>query len=194
MAESANITSTDAVRAFKLAMERYEADVRDSVAQMEVEVRRAVDWIEHDRAQYWPRQVRKASDAVAAARIALARQEWAVRPEDKRSCYDAKLALEQAQRRLRMAEEKVRAVRKWRVVVHHQAEGFAGDLAKLTNHLDAEFPRALAALERMAAALDKYTGAVAPPLNEGLSTEPAPRTGDGGGRQDRSGETCPHST
>ena len=51
MAGSANITSTDAVRAFKLALERYEGDVRDSVSQMELELRRAVDWIEHDRAR-----------------------------------------------------------------------------------------------------------------------------------------------
>jgi hypothetical protein len=161
MGGAANITSTDAVRALKLAMERYDADVRDIVTQLELEVRRAVDYIEHDRAQYWPREARKASDALAAARIELERQELAVRPEDKRSCYEAKLAVEKAKRRLRRAEEKVRAVRKWRVVVHHEAEEFAGETAKLTNFLDCEFPRAVAALERMAAALDKYTGIVA---------------------------------
>jgi hypothetical protein len=194
MTGSANITSTDAVRAFQLALERYEADVRDSVSQMELELRRAVDWIEHDRAQYWPHQVRKASDAVAAARIDLERKELAIRPEDKRSCYDAKLALEQAQRRLRTAEEKVRTVRKWRVEIHHKAEEFAGELAKLTNYLDAEFPRALAALERMAAALDKYTGAGAPSLADGPPTETAPRTDAGGFPLDRSKQACPHST
>ena len=68
-----------------------------------------MDWIEHDRARYWPHEARKASDAMAAARSELERQELAIRQEDKRSCYEARLALEQAKRRLRMAEEKVRA-------------------------------------------------------------------------------------
>ena len=162
----ANITSTDAVRAFKLALERYEADVRDIAVQLHLEVRRALDWIEHDRALYWPNQVRKASDALAAARAELERQELAIRPSDKRSATDAKIAFEAARRRLRLAEDKVRAVRKWRVAAKHEADDFLSELAKLTNYLDGEFPRALAALERMAGALDKYTG-VAPPTAAG---------------------------
>jgi hypothetical protein len=173
----ANITSTDAVRAFKLAMERYEAEVRDIAVQLHLEVRRAIDWIEHDRTLYWPNQMRKASDALAAARAELERQELAIRQSDKRSATDAKIAFEAARRRLRLTEEKVRAVRKWRVAAKREADDFLGEVARLTNYLDGEFPRAVAALERMAGALDKYTGVAAPTAagevakDESLSTE-----------------------
>ncbi len=162
MKKSANITSTDAVRFFKAALGQYEADLRDAITQLLLETRRAVDWVDHDRAQYWPRAFRKASDAVVEARTALERAESAIRPEDKRSCYEQKLAFENAKRRLRTTEQKMRAVRKWRVAVKHEADEFEGRLAKLANFLDSEFPRAIAKLHRMAAALDKYTERMGP--------------------------------
>jgi hypothetical protein len=127
-----------------------------------LELRRVIDWIEHDRASYWPRAMRNASDALLEAKNNLARAESALRPEDKRSCYEEKAALEKAKRRLRSAEQKARAVRKWRIVIKHEVDEFLGQMAKLSNHLDAEFPRAFASLERMAAALDKYTDVTAP--------------------------------
>jgi hypothetical protein len=70
--------------------------------------------------------------------------------------------LEKAKRRLRLTEDKVRAVRRWRVVVHREADDFHGRLAKLASCLDMDLPRALAALERMAVALDRYTERAAP--------------------------------
>jgi len=179
--KSANITSTDAVRFFKAALQQYEADVRDAITQLLLETRRAVEWVEHDRAQYWPRQFRRASDAVVEARNALERAESAIRPEDKRSSYEHKLAFEKAKRRLRMTEQKIRAVRKWRVEVNHEVDEFEGRLARLTNFLDSDFPRAIATLQRMAAALDKYTERAAPTEAGSASIEiPGETIGDAG--------------
>jgi len=138
-----------------------------------------MDWIEHDRVRYWPREARKASDAMAAARSELERQELAIRQEDKRSNYEARLALEKAKRRLRLTEEKVRATRKWRVAVKHEAVEFLGELCKLTTYLDGELPRALAALDRMAAALDKYTATLAPRLETSGAAGPVEQAATG---------------
>ena len=181
MNQPAHITSTDAVRALRTALQEYEADLRDALEQLLLEVRRAVDWVEHDRARYWPQAFRKASDALAEARAALERAEAALRPEDKRACYEHRLVFEKAKRRLRLTEEKMRSVRKWRVVITREAEEFEGKLARLTNYLDTEFPRALAALDRMATALDKYTDR-APPREAG----PKNASTDGGDSPEKS--------
>ncbi|MCY2992874.1 MAG: hypothetical protein NTY19_34085 [Planctomycetota bacterium] len=157
MAQGAKITSTETVRLFKVAMQEYETQVRDTVTQLELELRRAVDWIEHDRLRYWTHESRAASDALAEARRALERVELAIRPEDKRSAYEKKLAFDHAKQRLRNAEQKSRAVRKWRLTIRQEADMFLGHLNRLTNYLDTEFPRAVATLERLAQALDKYT-------------------------------------
>lgn len=162
MGSAAKITSTDAVRAFKVALQEYEADLRDAITQLLLEMRRAVDWLEHDRARYWPQEVRNASDALVQARSELARAETSIGADDRRSDYEKRLAFEAAKRRLRNAEQKVRAVRKWRVELRQRADEFEGRLGRLTNFLDADMPRGIAALERMAAALDKYTEKAAP--------------------------------
>jgi hypothetical protein len=172
MSRSAKITSTEAVRAFRRVLDKYDFELRDTMTQLELEVRRAVDWIEHDRARYWPRAMREASDALLEAKNNLERAEMALRAEDKRSCYEERAAVEKAKRRLRMAEQKVRAIRKWRVVIKHEVDEFQGQLAKLTNYLETEFPRGCASLDRMAAALDKYTETSAPKAAGGTSSTP----------------------
>ncbi len=156
MSGQANITSTDAVRHFKLAAQKFELSVRDALIQLQLEVRRAVDWIENDRARYWPREVRRASDSVSEAKIALQRCELSISGDDRKSCSDEKKALEAAKRRLELAEQKVRAVRHWRLKIKHEAEEFDVQAAKMSQYLDGDWPRTLAALDRMAKALEKY--------------------------------------
>lgn len=173
MSAAAKITSTDAVRHFKVAMEKYEADVRQIITELVLEVRRAVDWVEHDRMAYWPREVRTASDRLVEARHALERCEMAIRAEDKKHCYEQRLALDAAKRRLRYAEEKVRRARHWRVAVKQEVDDFLGEMAKMTNFLDAEIPRAVAALVRMADALDRYTGTHRPEAASGSTSSAA---------------------
>ncbi len=171
MSEQAKVTSTEVLRSFKFALSEFDADSRDAITHLKLELRRVLAWIEQDRARYWPREVHRASDAVAIARNDLERCEMALREEDKRSCYEQKLALERAKRRLRLAEKKVRAVRRWRVEMQRQADNFEGRLAKLGNYLDADLPRAVAALERMITALDKYTDRAAPTEQSGGPTD-----------------------
>jgi hypothetical protein len=173
MTTPVQVTSIDALRHFKVALEEFQAEARDAVTQLLLEMRRGVDWIEHDRTRYWPRAMQQASDAVIEARNNLERAELALRAEDKRSCYELKLALEKAKRRLRLTEDKVRAVRRWRIAVQRQADDFHGHLSKLANCLDMDLPRALAALERMAVALDRYSERSAPVESPDGGTENA---------------------
>ena len=174
MTTPVQVTSIDALRHFKLALEEFQTEAREAITQLLLEMRRGVDWIEHDRTRYWPRAMQQASDAVIEARNNLERAELSLRPEDKRSCYEQKIALEKAKRRLRLTEEKVRAVRRWRIEVHRQADKFHGGLSKLANTLDMDLPRALAALERMAVALDRYTERSAPVESPGGSETASP--------------------
>lgn len=154
-AQSANVTSVDALRAMKFALEQFDADVRDALVQLQLEVRRPVDWIENDRTQYWPRQARKASDVVSEARIALERCEMSISDEN-RSCYDERKALEKAKRRLRLCEAKIPVVGRWRVKIRKEVDEFDVQLAKLNQFLDTDFLRSITALRRMTEALDRY--------------------------------------
>jgi hypothetical protein len=155
-ASGANITSIEALRLLKAALVTFEEEVQAAVVALEMEARRPVEWVEHDRRQYWPREVRKATDVLSEARLSLQRCELSISGDDSRSCYDERKALQKAKKRLEKCEDKVRAVRRWGPQIRKEVEEFEVQTAKLKQFLDSEFSKAPAALERMAAALDRY--------------------------------------
>lgn len=153
----ANVTSVDAIREFRAALLKFEHEMRDTMAELLMESRKAIEWIEHDRPQYWPAQARSASDALAVAANDLERCELAIRPDDKRGCHEQKMAVEASKRRLRFCEQQVEVVRKWRRTLQHDLNEFQGNVTRITDFVDADLPRAVAMLDRILGALDRYT-------------------------------------
>jgi hypothetical protein len=154
---TANVTSLDALRSFRAALVRFAADVEAALITLELEARRPVEWIEDDRSRYWPQQIRKASEMVSEAKLALERCEIRISGEDSKYCYDERKALEKAKRRLQLAEEKTQAVRRWRMQMHKESEEFQTQIARLKQYLENDLARAVAALDRITTALDRYT-------------------------------------
>jgi hypothetical protein len=152
----ANLTSIEVLRTFKVALEQFQADIESALISLELESRRPLEWIDQDRSRYWPAQTRKASDDLNSARINLERCEIAIRPDDKRSCYDEKKAYDNAKRRLRLCEQKVQIVRQWKMKLHKEVEEFLVQVSKLRWFMESDFQRSLAQLERMADAIDRY--------------------------------------
>src|SRR4051812_34045853 len=99
---TANVTSLDALRGFRAALVRFGADVETALVALELEARRPVEWIEGDRSRYWPQQVRRASEMVSEARLALSRCEVRISSEDTKYCYDERKSLEKTKRRLQL--------------------------------------------------------------------------------------------
>src|SRR6266478_4642434 len=120
-AQTANITSLDALRSFRAALLKFAAQIEAALVALELEGRRPVEWVE-DRSRYWPQQARLASDVVAEAKQALERCQIRVASEDVKYCYDERKALEKAKRRLQLCEEKVQAVRRWRPQMQKETE------------------------------------------------------------------------
>ncbi len=156
MNQSANVTSIDAVRAFRAALVNFEENARDAVTCLELEIRRAVNWIEVDRRRYWPTQVKQASEELAQARNALERCQLKYGSEEAPSCYEQKKNYERAKRRLRYCEEQVRKVKHWTQVLRHELTQFDGQMAQMTICVDSELPRAITAISNMLNALERY--------------------------------------
>lgn len=170
MNSSARVSSIEALRGFQVAMEAFDHDARSAMTALQLELRRVLDWIEHDRPRYWPEALRRAYDQVAQARNDLERCQMRAGDDNARSCYDEKKALDRAKLRVRTCEEKLQALKFWRRQVRHDVEEFSGQLTKLESHLDLDWARALAALQRMATALERYAEV----------RQPAPGASDGG--------------
>lgn len=161
--KQANVKSINAIREFKTNLQDYNDSIRMSLEMLNTELTRAVDYFETDRKVYWPAQARKASDKVAEARINLERCQVTTRPEEGRSCYEEKKALRKAKDRLATSEAKVKATKKWLVVVRKEVDEFRSRIAQLNFTTESEFPRAIALLERLANRLDRYVGSAGNP-------------------------------
>ena len=163
MSRSAHVTSIEAVAEFKAATQQFEADVRDGLMTLQLESQRAIDWIENDRATYWLHQVRKAAERVNEARNNLERAQLSIRADGKPSCYHEKKELALAQKRLRYAEEKVQNVCRWRRRLQHEEDEFHGKMGRMSQIIDVDLLRALAALDRIVEALERYSDRNAAP-------------------------------
>ena len=156
MSSAAQITSIDTLAELKAALVQFDERVADAIVQLNLAARRPLEWLDHDRSQYWPRAARQAADGVSEAKLALARAQTTIDVDDHRACYEERKLLEKAERRLETAERKLVAVRRWKVDLRKEVEEFEVQSAKLQHFLEGELPRALAELDRMAGALEKY--------------------------------------
>src|SRR5687767_14018653 len=131
MAKSAHITSTEAVATLRAALLQFAEEANHALVALSLEGRRPIDWIEQDRTLYWPREMRKASDRVAEARLQLQHCEMTISGEDRRACIQEKKLLQKAKARLELTEERIAAVKRWKFEMRKAVEDFEVQLAKM---------------------------------------------------------------
>ncbi len=157
MGRPASVKSIDALQNMTASMNCFHDNASSALDDLEMEVRRALEWIGHDCREYWKQEVRKARDAVTEARIQLENARAFRRVADeKKSFIDEKKALERAKRRLQIAESKVEAVAHWALAIERAVYEYRGCRSQFANWLDADFPKGVAALGRMITALESY--------------------------------------
>ena len=114
MSRSARVTSIDVLQTMAAAVQRFRGEAAGVLDDLEIEIHRALEWIHHDRKDYWTHELRRSYEAVSQARLQLQQAQTARRiAGHEPSCIDEKRALDRAKRRLEIAEQKVKAVQHW---------------------------------------------------------------------------------
>ena len=162
MSGSARIQSIDAVGLLARAMHRFAEETATAQIDLDMELNRALQWIHEDRRDYWADQVRRAWEKINEARQELDRSMANAIAGQRPTCHEERKALERAKRRLRLAEEKVEAVRRWTHTADRESLQFRVASGQLSGWLQADFPQAKAALERMTNALESYVAGAGP--------------------------------
>lgn len=169
MAKSARVLAIEDVDTLAAALVRFAEEAQAALADLDLEIRRASQWMEQDRPRYWEVQVRRGWEELARARRELEQARMIHRVGDvPSSCIDQKKALQRAQNRLDLSMTKQQSVRQWAYRTAKQTEEYRGKVGPLVEWLAAEYPRALAALRRMARALESYVGQEAVPSPKSL--------------------------
>ncbi len=153
---SANVQSLEAIEAVRNALASFGDQVSDALSELQSEMRRVADWLEHDRPRYWKTQIRLANDAVHAAQQALHRCLMFPIAKERPSCYEERAALKKAQARLAYCEEKNERVRHWQRVVQHELFEYEGRISQLVRVVEEEVPVAMGVLAKVLRHLEEY--------------------------------------
>lgn len=163
MGRFARITSIGVLQTTASALQRFRGEASGALDDLDIELRRILDWIHHDRKEYWDHELRRSFEMVSQARIQLqqARISRQVAGHEP-ACIDEKRALERAKRRLEIAEQKVQAVRLWAHAIDRAIEEYQRSRAQFLTWLDTDMLQAVAALDRMSASLESYVSLETP--------------------------------
>jgi len=152
----ANVRSLEAIEAVRTALVAFRDELEQSLTTIGIEMRRVLDWLEHDRPRFWRMQVREANDGVTEARAALHRCLMYPVGDERPSCHEERAALKKAQARLDYCGEKAERLRHWTREVHHEMFEYEGRISQLRELVEVDTPQAAAILDRLVSRLVEY--------------------------------------
>ncbi|MEO1497316.1 MAG: hypothetical protein AAFV43_09215 [Planctomycetota bacterium] len=152
----ASVRSFEAIQRVQAEVKRFGDRVGDGLVELEGEVRRMIDWVEHDRPLYWKERVRRAYDAVGEARGALHRCLMYPINDEQPSCVEERAALKKAEAHLVYCREKQELVRTIANQLRHELHEYVGRTSPLKDAIETEGPKAAATLGRMIDVLESY--------------------------------------
>ncbi len=156
MTRTADVRSIAALEQLRAALCTFHAETRSALDQLDMDVRHALDWVEHDLLQAWKDEWRRRSRAVEFAKADLNCARAAFPEERSSAVFDCKRALDRAKHRHEEAEEKIAAVRRWTRVTHQEADDFRGPVQQFAELLTGTMHAAIAELDRMITTLEAY--------------------------------------
>ena len=162
----AQVTSVEAIAAFRADLLVYLAAVKPVLDEVTSEVLHTRSWLEDDRRRFWQQEMR-----VRGRKLEDAKQELfnasISRMGDTTSFQQ--MAVQRAQRAVREIEEKLALLKRWDRDLDNRAAPLVKQMEQLHGFLAVEMERAVAYLDQALAALAAYQS-VAPPKAESAAT------------------------
>jgi hypothetical protein len=156
MSTQANVHSLEAIDSLRTALLAFMAQVSDALAELDAEMRRMLEWLEHDRPRHWKSQLRLSIDQVHEAQQALHRCLMFPIADERPSCYEERAALKKAQARHEYCEHKIERVRHWQRSVQHELFEYQGRISQIVRLIEIEVPHAIGLLHKIVRRLEDY--------------------------------------
>jgi hypothetical protein len=159
---SANVNSIQAIADVKAALAVFVDQANGSLEEVDLQIRKVLDWVLNDQPKYWQRQIREREERVTQAKVDLHRcRSMKVSKDHTPDCAEQKVALRKAQLQLEEAHEKLKVTREWGRQLPTLIDEYLSQAQQLGAYLMDDLDRAGATLERMTQALESYVS-VAP--------------------------------
>ena len=172
MSGNVQVTSIEAVQEFAPSLAFMQEELKGVLSAVQIEMQRAIGWIEQDRPRYWQTQLKRAFDKVAETRTSLTTCQMRTVAGRHPSCIEEKVAHAAAKRRLEFCQEQIELVKRWGVKLHHEADELRGRMAGVQRLAESDLTKSMALLANIVESLERYAGVFAGPLNEGEAPAP----------------------
>jgi hypothetical protein len=156
MSGSANVQTSEAIEAVRTALIFFKDQVEQALSTNDIEMRRLLDWLEHDRPLYWKTRLRTANDNVTAAKAALTRCLMYPINDERPSCYEERAELKKAEAQRTYCEEKSERLRHWIREVRHELFEYEGRISQMVGLVEVEVPLAIGFLNKLVARIEEY--------------------------------------
>lgn len=153
---AANVHSLEAIQSVHGALVVFRDDLDQAISTIDVEMRRVLDWLEHDRPRFWKKAVRDARDGVTEAQQALHRCLMYPINEERPSCTEERADLKKAQARLAYCDAKSERLRHWIREVRHEMSEYQGRIRQLKDVVEIDAPQAMLILDRLIERINEY--------------------------------------
>jgi hypothetical protein len=162
MPGQAQITSVEAIAAFRADLVVYLAQMKPVLDEATSEVLHTRSWLEDDRRRFWQQEMRARSRKLEDAKQELFTASISRMGE---ATSFQQMAVQRAQRAVREVEEKLTVIKKWDRDLDNQTSPLVKQMEQLHGFLTVEMAKAVAYLDQALAALAAYQS-VAPPRAE----------------------------
>jgi hypothetical protein len=153
MAGTANITSTDAITAFRAQLIVYLGKARPLLEELAGEIIRTRQWLENDQRLHWEHQFRIRTRKLEEARAELFNARLSKLQE---ATALQTMAVQRAERAVRECESKLNAIRKWIRNLEPLTSPLLKQAEQLQTYLATDMTRAVAHLDDVIRALENY--------------------------------------
>ena len=179
MAERAQVTSVDALAAFRADLVVFLSRARAILEEASDEVLRARLWVQNDQQRFWEGQERIRYRKLEETRAELFSAQLSQFHE---STALALMAVQRAERANREAEAKMTVLKKWGRELENRTDPLAKQVTQFHSFLTTDMQRAVAYLDNVVKALEAYAGVHTPDTSAAPAPAETPQTG-GEGKQ-----------
>lgn len=173
MSTSVKVTSLEELEAFHAAVATFVDQANDALLAVDMETRRFVDWLRHDRPRFWHQAQQRCSDELAEARAALMRKKLRKMDDGREpDTTEEEKTLRQAKRKQEFIEERIANTRKWGQLIDRPVDEYVGQARQLGMLLDGDPPPMVRLIRGALASLEAYLAVQAP--QTGADSNPLP--------------------
>jgi hypothetical protein len=175
MAERAQVTSVEAIEAFRSALVVYLSKARPALEEIANEVGRAKQWLQNDQRRLWEGELKARGKKLERARAEL----FSVSMSKIQEVSSVQqLMVRRAEEAFDEAQKKIVMLKKWDRELENRSEPLVKQADQFQSFVTSEMPKAIAYLSQAIRALEAYTevrmgGAGAAAVPQPTETPPA---------------------